>query len=257
MSLTAFSRLIRFGGALVAAMCFVCTQESVAAVSAAPAPAVTTAKKSASEQFKDIGASVAGRLRVGASVNTASKISGINIKNDNVIIGSAEANVGNTPAIELQWAQRLYEGPGATKFDWFVGATFERERTLSSLDVKFKNGQTGTITSATQNPTFHANLLSAGLRWTPTTNLYLPVGFNYGFLSRADWGSNGTFDVSPTVGFMAGAGFRLTPQLEIEAVYKMARYDVLLRPNNFATSKTLFDGSVDLNGVVISGRYVF
>ena len=262
-------RFLQICGLVSASVIFSSVVPSIAATSKAakPVPAaapaiaeagVVTAKKSPSEQLKDIGAVLAGRLRIGASVNTASKLSGINIKNRDTIMGSVEANVSNTPAIDIQWAQRLYEGPGATKFDWFVGATFERERSLSSLDVKLKGSTTTTtISSSDQNPTFHANSLTAGIRWTPTENVFVPMAFNYGFLSQADWGSNGTIDISPTLGVTAGAGYRLSPAFEIEAVYKMARYDILLRPKNFAQTQTYFDGSVDLNGVVVSGRYVF
>lgn len=225
----------------------------------APAAPVATTKKSGAEQIAELKSMVAGKLRMGLSINTASTISGLSTKSAGTSTGLAEANTETTPGLDIMWAKPLYAGPGATKFDWFVGVNIERERALSSLNVKALGGGSSQTVIIDQNvrPTFHTNLFTAGLRWTPTERVFVPVGLNYGFLSQASWGSNGTFNMDPSIGLTAGIGMKLTPSFELEAAYKTVRYSMSLRALNFAQTGNAIEGSVDLSGAVMSGRYIF
>jgi hypothetical protein len=229
------------------------------AFAATDSVATSKSTKSASEQIAELNGLVKNRLRIGATVNTASKMEGLSFKNNGATQATGEANTDNTPALELTWVGRLYEDPDATKFDWFAGLTIERERTVSSLNLKAvgagRPAQTFTMAESSR-PTFHSNLLSAGIRWTPNSTLYIPLGFNYGFRPEATGTKDLNFNLDPAIGVMVGAGLRLNPQIEVEAVYKVVRYDFSLRPTNRADKEELV-GLVDLSGVSVGARYVF
>lgn len=219
----------------------------------------STSTKSASRQLAELNDIVKNRLRIGASVNTAAKMDGLTFKNNGATEATGEANTENTPALELVWVNRLYEGPDATKFDWFAGLAFEKERVISSVNLKAvgsrQPAQTLKIADGSQ-PSFHANLLSAGIRWTPNSTVYVPLGFNYGFRSDATGGNGQNFNLDPTLGVMVGAGLRLNAQIEVEAVYKVVRYDFALRSID-PTVKEELVGRVDLSGVSVGARYIF
>lgn len=241
---------------------------AVKPVTAVPAPSPTPippvvvaptdpAKKTVDEQLSDMRAAVTKRLRVGVSVNTAATMKGIDFRTASAVIGTGEASTSNTPALDFVWVNKLYDGPDTTKFDWFVGATIERERTLSSLTFKAVNAVTpqNVTIPAGQTPTFRGNLFTLGLRWTPKENLFFPVALNYGFLTQGSWGSFGTFEMNPVVGYTIGVGYRLNPNLEFEAAWKLAKYSMILLPTN--SGGNYLDGSVELSGLVVGGRFIF
>ncbi len=234
------------------------TPAPVVATPAEPAPDVAI-KKSVDEQLSEMRAAVANRLRIGVSVNTTSKMAGIHFRTSSTVVGTGEASTANTPALDFVWVNRLYEGPDTTKFDWFLGATFERERSLSSLTFKATNATTpqNVTIPAGQTPTFHGNLFTLGLRWTPNPMLFFPFALNYGFLTQGSWGSVGTFEMNPAVGYTVGVGYRLNPNLEFEAAYKIAKYNMILLPAAAGPAGNYLDGAVELSGVVVGGRFIF
>lgn len=227
--------------------------------STSPSAPVSTTKTEA-EKIAELKSLVSGHLRVGLSFNAASKLDGINFKQNGTTLATANANLDNTPALELTWANRLYDGGDKTKFDWFVGMTIERERTLSTFNLREVGGGPGSTSLNLANdyrPTFHANLLSAGVRWTPTSMIYVPIGFTYGFRSDAKMPKGGSFELDPIVGLLAGAGLRLAPTFEIEAVYKIVRYNMTIRDSNFATNGQELAGTAEMSGATVGARYIF
>ncbi len=226
----------------------------------APADASVSATKSSDPKIEEFKQIIHGRLRVGFSVNTASKIEGLAYRQGDTTLATGSATTDSTQALELTWVNRLYEGPDATKFDWFAGMTIERERAVSALNVKAvgsdQPAQTFVLDS-NAHPSFHATLLSAGIRWTPNQLIYVPLGFNYGFRADSSGGGTDTLDLDSHLGVQAGAGLHLSQNFEVEAIYKIVRYDLNYHGANFKQSGESFAGSVDLSGLTVGARYIF
>lgn len=242
-------------------ICAVIVLASVFSLKAFAAPESTSvAQKTSDEKIAEFKSVIHNRLRIGLSVNSATKMEGLSYRRGDATLATGTANTDSTQALELTWVNRLYEGPDATKFDWFAGMTIERERSVSSLNVKAvgsdRPAQTFVLDS-NAHPTFHATLLSAGIRWTPNQLIYVPLGFNYGFRADTVGGGTDTFDLESKLGVQAGAGLHLSPNFEVEAVYKVVRYDVNYHGADFKTTGESFSGSVDLSGLTVGARYIF
>ena len=216
--------------------------------------------KSSDEKVAEIKSIVQGRLRIGLSINTATKLDGLNYRQGDTSLATGSANTDTTQALDLAWVSRLYEGPEATKFDWFAGLTLERERPISTVDLKVINStqssQTFTL-DPNSRPGFHASLVSVGLRWTPNALIYVPIGINYGFRTDSFGGGSDTFDLESRIGFQAGAGLHLAQNFELETIYKIVRYNLTYHATDSKTTGVTIGGPVDLAGLTIGARYIF
>ena len=186
-------------------------------------------------------------------------LNGASLKSGGQSVASLEMSSSTSPALDLKWAQSLYEGPGATKFNWYSSFTIERERTVSSVNAKYlvgsNQGTTVPVNLPTnERPTYQSNILSAGIEWKPTTILYVPLGLTLPVLTRSSF-ADGSFNLDPKIGFQAGVGARLNKNFELELLYRRVSYNMTLKEKN-ATSN-LAEGSVDSSGCNFAARYIF
>ncbi len=245
--------------ALLAAFAFIFAAYDTATAATSPTDS-SIATKSPDPKVAELKSTVKGRLRIGLSINTATKLDGLNLRQGDTSVATGSASSDTTQALDLAWVSRLYEGPEATKFDWFAGLTLERERPISSIDLKAVNSTQPSQTFALDSnsrPGFHASLISAGIRWTPNSLIYVPLGINYGFRTDSFGGGSDTFDLESRIGFQAGAGLHLTENFELEAIYKIVRYNVTYHAADYKTTGVTIGGPVDLAGLTIGARYIF
>lgn len=233
--------------------------EGSAVVRATPLAAAPAATTTGTADKRSVKERLAGRLRLGLGISMVNSLNGANLNQGGQTIASVEMSSSTSPALDIKWAQSLYEGPGATKFNWYSSLTIERERTVSNLNAKIlvgpNKGQTVPINLATnERPTYQTNLVSAGIEWKPTSIIYVPIGATYPLLTRSTI-ANGSFNLDPKVGFQAGVGARLNKNFELELLYRRVSYGMALKEKGATTN--LVDGTVDSSGGNFSARYIF
>lgn len=253
--------MVAGGSALAAKSTAKAPAKNAVAATAAPANATPAAAASTTTAPKrSLREMVEGRLRVGFGMSLNSSLVGASLNQGKTTVASVELPSGNTAALELKWVQSLYQGPKSTKFNWYSGLTFERERSIGTINVKILNGpnagSTLTLLEQAQKPTYQTNLVSAGIEWTPNQYVYVPLGLNLPILTRASVG-DGSFSLDPKIGFQAGIGARPTKNVEVELLYRRLTYGISLTNAELKAFDRAITGTADASGANFAARYIF
>lgn len=220
--------------------------------------AAKISKKTGAEQLQEVHSRVTKRLRFGVGISQASSLEGASVVSNGQTIASLDLSSGSVAALDIKWAQSLYQGPGLTKFNWYTSLTVERERSIGWASGKTllgaNNGQAFSLKFDSVKPTYQSNILSAGIEWTPKEILYFPMGLTLPVLTRSSV-ANGTFNLDPKIGVQIGIGGRLNEKFELELVYRRVSYGIDIKEKGNQTDS--FTGTVLSSGTNLTARYVF